>query len=188
MAMADIEPAGEDSSTRAETGQTPSIDTFIARANRLFDLRCERDGRKDRSYSPQEFADLIKEETGEDLSHTLIWRIRTHRMTNTTLATVDILARFFGVASAYFSPGFDEQAAERVEAQLRLADAMRKAGITSIAALGAMSPAGLAIAHLADGVAPETLDAITVMLKAARKAEGLPDKAEPEPAPPPVEG
>jgi hypothetical protein len=184
--MADIEPAGEHGATRAETGQTPSIDTFIARANRLFDLRCERDGREDRPYSPQEFADLIKEETGDEVSHTLIWRIRTRRITNTTLATVDILARFFGVPSAYFSPGFDERATERVEAQLRLADAMRKAGITSIAALGAMSPAGLAIARLADGVAPETLNAIAELLSTARKAQGLPDKVEPEPAPPPV--
>jgi transcriptional regulator with XRE-family HTH domain len=181
--MAEIEPAGEQENPRAETGQTPSIKTFLDRANRLFDLRCERDGRK---YSPQEFADLIKAETGEDASHTSIWRIRTRRLPNTTLATVDILARFFGVPSAYFFPDFDEQAAKRIEAQLGLLTAMRKAGITSIAALGAMSPAALTIAHLANGVDPQTLNAIAELLSTARKAQGLPDKAESDPAPRPV--
>jgi hypothetical protein len=184
--MVDIGSAGEPGSIWAKSGQTPSIDTFIARANRLFDLRCERDGRNDKPYSPQEFADLIKAETGEEVSHTWIWRIRTSRLPNTTLASVDILARFFGVPSGYFFPDFDEQAAKRIEAQLGLVNAMRKAGITSLAALGAMSPAALTIAHLANGVAPETLDAIAELLSTARKAQGLPDKAEPDQASPPV--
>ncbi len=180
--MADGQPGSEHDSTRTGTARhrpsehSPSrrtVETFVARANRLFDLRCEGDGRKDDPYSPQEFADLIKSETGEKVSHTWIWQIRTGRTTNATIEYVEILARFFGVPEAYFFPGYDEQAAKQVEAELSLLDKMKKAGIPSIAALHAMSPASLNLARLANGVSPETLNAVEVVLTNAWKAEGL---------------
>jgi len=177
--MADIEPGDQRRSIRDVTVRRPhsgrsssesTAKTFVTAANRLFDQRCERDGR---NYNPQEFAELIEAETGERVSHQWIRQIRTGTKLNVTVAYIDILARFFGVPSAYFFPGFDEQAAKRVEAQLDLLAGMKKAGIRSIAALGAMSPASLSIARLADGVSAETLDAVKVLLTNARKAQRL---------------
>ena len=156
---------------RPSSGSTAR--TFVAAANRLFDRRCELDGR---NYNPQEFAELIEAETGERVSHQWIRQIRTGTKLNVTVAYIDILARFFGVPSAYFFPGFDEQAAKRVEAQLDLLAGMKKAGIRSIAALGAMSPASLSIARLADGVSAETLDAVKILLTNARKAQRLDER------------
>ncbi len=66
---------------------------------------------------------------------------------------------------------------------MSLLDKMKKAGIPSIAALHAMSPASLNLARLANGVSPETLNAVEVVLTNAWKAEGL----EP-PAPSQAEG
>jgi hypothetical protein len=185
--MADIEAGDKHRRIRDVTTRRPhsgrsssksTVRTFVTAANRLFDLRCERDGR---TYNPQELAALIEAETGERVSHQWIRQIRSGTITNATIAYVDILARFFGVPSAYFFPGFDEQTAERVEAQLGLLAAMQQAGIRSIAALGAMSPASLRIARLADGVSPETLNAIGVMLSDARKAQRL-DEGEATPS------
>jgi hypothetical protein len=178
-------PGGGVTPRRPHSGRSLSQDTvktFVRRANRLFDLRCERDGHK---YSPQEFADLIKAETGERVSHEWIRQIRTGRISNTTLASVEILAHFFGVKSAYFLVA--EHDAERVEAQLRLLAEAQQAGIRSIAALGAISPASLGVAALAEGVDVETLDAVRIILARARKAQGL-DDAEPEPNVPPATG
>ena len=175
--MANIEPGGhgrdEDDLWR----------TLTDRATRLFASRCERDGR---DYSDKAFAELILKETGERVSHTWIWELRNGKLTNATVRYVAILARFFGVPVKYFFDP-DERAAKRVEAELELLAEMKQADIQSIAALGAgLSPSSLVVGQARDRVAPETIHAITEMLRDARLAQG--SEAEPGPTSPPVEG
>jgi transcriptional regulator with XRE-family HTH domain len=55
-----------------------------------------------------EAASAISEATGEELSSTTIWKLRTGRSDNPQLKTLKALARFFGVPIGYF--GDDDEA------------------------------------------------------------------------------
>jgi hypothetical protein len=52
-------------------------------------------------------AGAITAATGEDLSATAVWKLRTSRGGNSTLKTLTALARFFKVPVGYFGEGED---------------------------------------------------------------------------------
>jgi transcriptional regulator with XRE-family HTH domain len=68
------------------------------------------------------------------------------------------LAKFFGVAPAYF---FDPDGADRISRQLAALDELRQAGVRSIALR-------------AIGLPTDSMDAVTAVLDQMRKLQGLP--------------
>nr|BFD87573.1 helix-turn-helix domain-containing protein [Streptomyces sp. Xyl84] len=105
----------------------------------------------------------IRQTTGGTISATYLWELATGKKRNLTLEQLDVLAQFFGVPPEYF---FDDEAAERVSAQLKLASALRDARVRNLALR-------------ADGLSPQTLDALLTMVNEARRIQQLPDVAAP---------
>jgi transcriptional regulator with XRE-family HTH domain len=68
--------------------------------------------------------------TGEDVSGTSVWKLRTGRSANPTLKTLTALATFFKVPIGYF--GEDEKS-ESIADQVALLALMREEGISSVA-------------------------------------------------------
>lgn len=118
------------------------------------------DERKRPGYA--RLAQEIRETVGGTLSGTYLWELATGRKQNVSLEQLDQLARFFGVPPEYF---FSESAAERVNAQLRLATALRDARVRNLALRS-------------EGLSPETLDALLAIVNEARKLHGLSTVAE----------
>ena len=71
-------------------------------------------------------AEAITAATGEELSSTGVWKLRTGRGDNPTLKTLTALARFFGVPVGYFG---DEESAESIGDELALLELLRDEGI-----------------------------------------------------------
>lgn len=99
-------------------------------------------------YSHAAVAEAIREQQGVAISHTYIWQLRTGRRTNPTIQHLTALATFFGVPVAYF---LDDTEAARVEQDLELLAAMKKAGVTDIALRAAR-------------LSPGSRDTVTAML------------------------
>jgi hypothetical protein len=149
-----------------------SLTEFTKTVNMLFDLRSRRDGRK---YTPTQWARLIRKETGVKVSHTWLARLFSGDITNPGKDSLELLARFHGVSPAVF---FGQQAAQGTDAQWKLFAEMADSGVQSIA-------------MLSYGVDDETREAVRVILRNARKAQGLDDVSESEPkpaSPPELEG
>jgi len=118
-------------------------------------------------YTAEEVAQAIEETGGPTISPSYIWYLRTGRRDNPTRKHLEALARFFGVSPAYF---LDDEAAERIDAQLDLLAALRDAGVREIALR-------------ASGLSPRSLAAIREMVNHVRELEGLPQgkgEADPE--------
>jgi transcriptional regulator with XRE-family HTH domain len=98
----------------------------------------------------------VARETG--VSRAYIAYLRKGERENPTLATLQALARFFGVKTAYF---FDDQVAESTDAQLGILVAMRDARVSAIA---------MRAADLSD----RGLDALADIVEQVRGLEGLP--------------
>ncbi|MFH8386832.1 hypothetical protein ACH4E7_38960 [Kitasatospora sp. NPDC018058] len=113
------------------------------------------DERKRPGYT--RLAKEIREVTGGAISGTYLWELATGKKRNVTLEQLDVLAEFFGVPPEYF---LSSEVAERVDAQLKVAIALRDARVRSIALR-------------ADGLSAQTLDALLVMVNEARKLERL---------------
>jgi transcriptional regulator with XRE-family HTH domain len=75
-------------------------------------------------------AGAISAATGEELSHTALWKLRTGRSANPTLKTITALAAFFGVPPAYLTAGPE---ADDIAGQLALLIQLRDLGITGAA-------------------------------------------------------
>jgi hypothetical protein len=86
-------------------------------------------------------AAAITAATGEELSSTAIWKLRTGRGDNPTLKTLTALARFFKVPVGYFGEG---EEGESLGDQLALLAMLREKGITRAAlrSLGDLSSEG----------------------------------------------
>ncbi|MEU5087752.1 hypothetical protein [Streptomyces sp. NPDC021356] len=110
----------------------------------------------------------IRQSTGGTISATYLWELATGKKRNLTVEQLDVLAEFFGVPPEYF---FDDEAAERVRAQLKLASALRDARVRNLA-------------MRADGLSPQTLDALLTMVNEARRIQQLPEVAAPGEAEP----
>jgi transcriptional regulator with XRE-family HTH domain len=110
-------------------------------------------------YSFEEVAEGVRERGGPTISATYVWQLRRGIRDNPTKRHLEALAGFFGVPPAYF---FDDEATERIDAELELLNALRDASVRQIALR-------------ASGLSPKSLDAITDMVERVRELEGLPD-------------
>ncbi|MFI6051137.1 hypothetical protein ACIBCO_13745 [Streptomyces violascens] len=113
------------------------------------------DERKRPGYA--KLAAEIRQTTGGAISGTYLWELATGKKRNVTLEQLDVLAEFFGVPPEYF---LNEEVAYRVNAQLKLATALRDARVRNLALR-------------ADGLSTESLDALLAMVGEARKLQQL---------------
>ncbi|MFE4874820.1 hypothetical protein [Streptomyces sp. NPDC056682] len=113
------------------------------------------DERKRPGYA--KLAAEIRQTTGGPISGTYLWELATGKKRNVTLEQLDVLAEFFGVPPEYF---LNEEVADRVNAQLKLATALRDARVRNLALR-------------ADGLSTESLDALLAMVSEARKLQQL---------------
>ncbi|MZE77565.1 hypothetical protein GTY57_11245 [Streptomyces sp. SID5475] len=113
------------------------------------------DQRKRPGYA--RLAKEIRETTGGAISGTYLWELATGKKRNVTLEQLDVLAEFFGVPPEYF---LNEETAERVNSQLKLATALRDARVRNLALR-------------ADGLSAESLDALLIMVNEARRVQNL---------------
>lgn len=79
-------------------------------------------------YSDKEVAERIGEITGEPVSHSAIWKLRTGKTVNPTLRVIEGLSKFFSVPPAFF---FEDETFESIEDQLELLKLLRDTGVAS---------------------------------------------------------
>ena len=130
--------------------------TLAARVDRLFATVRPRDGG---AFSYAEVADGIRRRGGPTISATYVWQLRRGLRDNPTKKQLEALADFFGVSPAHF---FDDEAASRVDAELRRLSALRDASVRQLAVR-------------AFGLSTESLAAIAGVVERVRQLEGLPD-------------
>ncbi|MGP4002857.1 hypothetical protein [Streptomyces sp. 8N706] len=151
MSAKEAKDAGEPASD--QTGR-PLVRKFDQRLNALITAHYP-DDRKRPGYS--RLAKEIRGATGGAISGTYLWELATGKKRNVSLEQLDVLAEFFGVPPEYF---LNEEVAERVNSQLKLASALRDVRVRNLALR-------------ADGLSPATLDALLTMVNEARKVQNL---------------
>lgn len=82
-------------------------------------------------YSNAEVTALIEKVTGEQFSHTTIWKLRNGQATNPQMRLIEALARTFGVPPAFFFPDYDDNQAGLLREQVELLALVRDTGVTS---------------------------------------------------------
>ena len=135
-------------------GESEPARTLAAKLDRLFKVVHPPDRDE---YTHEEVATALRERGGPTISATYLWQLRKGVRDNPTKKHLEALADFFGVSPAYF---FDDEAAERIDAELQLLVAMRDASVRGVALRAA-------------GLSPETLGAIKGVIERARRLEGL---------------
>ena len=108
-------------------------------------------------YTLEEVVDAIRQRGGATISPTYLWQLRKGLRDNPTKNHLEAIANFFGVNPSYF---FDDEAAERIDAELDLLAALRDSGVRQLALR-------------AFGLSPEMLGSITEMVEQVRHAQGL---------------
>jgi transcriptional regulator with XRE-family HTH domain len=93
-------------------------------------------------YSNAEVAALIEKVTGEQYSHTTIWKLRNGQAANPQMRLIEALARTFGVPPAFFFNDYADEQAGLLREQVELLALVRDAGVTSaqLRALLELSP------------------------------------------------
>jgi transcriptional regulator with XRE-family HTH domain len=84
-----------------------------------------------RALTNVEVSALIEKVTGEQVSHTTIWKLRNGQSTNPQLRVIEALARTFGVPPSFFFEDYDEQQAGLLQEQVEMLAMIRDADITS---------------------------------------------------------
>src|SRR6266568_941889 len=94
-------------------------------------------------YSNAEVIALIEKVTGEQFSHTTIWKLRNGQAANPQMRLIEALARTFGVPPAFFFSDYDDQQAGPLREQVELLALVRDTGVTSaqLRALLELTPA-----------------------------------------------
>ncbi len=110
-------------------------------------------------YTYEEVASEIARRNGPTISATYVWQLRKGIRDNPTKKHLEALAEFFGVSPSYF---FDDEAAERIDAELDLLTAFRDATVRQIALRSV-------------GLSTESLKTIANMVERVRQLEGLPE-------------
>lgn len=82
-------------------------------------------------YSNADVAALIEKVTGEQYSHTTIWKLRNGQAANPQMRLIEALARTFGVPPAFFFSDYDDEQAGLLREQVELLALVRDAGVTS---------------------------------------------------------
>ncbi len=111
-------------------------------------------------YTFEEVARGLEDRGGPTVSATYIWQLRRGIRDNPTKKHLEALAGFFGVPPAYF---FDEQASERIEAELEFLAALRDPSVRQVA----LRTRGLS----AEAIAP-----LQQIIDNLRRIEGLPEQ------------
>jgi transcriptional regulator with XRE-family HTH domain len=143
--MAEAAKAGESAE--------PPLRTLADKVNWLID-RAHPAGRG--SYSNAEVIALIEKVTGEQFSHTTIWKLRNGQAANPQMRLIEALARTFGVPPAFFFSDYDAEQAGLLREQVELLALVRDTGVTSaqLRALLQLSPgARQAVADLIEHTA-----------------------------------
>ena len=126
----------------ARAGETPTqpLRTLADKVNWLID-QAHPAGRG--PYSNAEVAALIEKVTGEEFSHTTIWKLRNGQAANPQMRLIQALATTFGVPPAFFFDDYDQEQAGQLREQVELLALMRDSGVTSaqLRALAALTPA-----------------------------------------------
>ncbi|GAA4933023.1 hypothetical protein ACFPM3_04235 [Streptomyces coeruleoprunus] len=142
------------SGSAPESHERPLLRKFDQRLGELI-AALYPDERKRPGYA--RLAKEIRETTGGAISGTYLWELATGKKRNVTLEQLDVLAEFFGVPPEYF---LNEETAERVNSQLKLATALRDARVRNLALR-------------AEGLSAESLDALLIMVNEARRVQNL---------------
>ena len=74
---------------------------------------------------------LIHKATGEQVSHTTIWKLANGQAQNPSKHLIELLARTFGVPPAFFFDDYDEEQLGLLKDQVELLALIRDAKITS---------------------------------------------------------
>jgi len=82
-------------------------------------------------YSIAEVCFLIHKATGEQVSHTTIWKLANGQSQNPSKRLIELLARTFGVPPAFFFDDYDEEQLGLLQEQVELLTLIRDAKITS---------------------------------------------------------
>ncbi len=93
-------------------------------------------------YSNTEVAALVEKVTGEQVSHTTIWKLRNGQAANPQMRLIAALAQTFGVPPAFFFDDYSEQRAGLLQDQVELLAIVRDHGVTTtqLRALLAVTP------------------------------------------------
>jgi transcriptional regulator with XRE-family HTH domain len=83
------------------------------------------------AFTNTEVSALIERVTGEQVSHTTIWKLRNGQATNPQLRVIEALARTFGVPPSFFFEDYDEQESGLLREQVEMLAMIRDTGITS---------------------------------------------------------
>lgn len=127
--------------------------------DRLFDVVRPANG-YGRQYTYQEVAELAVANGGPSISASYLHGLRHDPSKNPTRQALQALAAAFGVSVMYF---FDDEIADRLDADLELLVAVRDPDVRDVA----LRAAGLSAGSLA---------AITAMIDRAREWEGLAER------------
>jgi transcriptional regulator with XRE-family HTH domain len=94
-------------------------------------------------YTNAELAELVEKVTGEQFSHTTIWKLRNGQAANPQMRLLQALAKTFGVPPAFFFDDYDPAQAGLLAEQVELLALIRDSGITAtdVRALAELSPA-----------------------------------------------
>ncbi len=82
-------------------------------------------------YSNAEITALIEKVTGEQFSHTTIWKLRNGQAANPQMRLIEALARTFGVPAAFFFNDYDPEQAGLLQEQVELLTLVRDAAVTT---------------------------------------------------------
>jgi ESX-1-secreted protein regulator len=110
-----------------DTGE-PGLRTLAEKVRWLIDTAHPADRGP---YSISEVCFLIHKATGEEVSHTTIWKLTNGQSKNPSKRLIELLARTFGVPPGFFFDDFDEEQMGLLKEQVELLTLVRDAKITS---------------------------------------------------------
>lgn len=110
-------------------------------------------------YSNAEVVTLIAKATGQEFSHTTIWKLRNGQAANPQMRLIEALARTFGVPPAYFFDDYDEEHAGLLREQVELLALIRDTGVTAAQLRTLLQ------------LSPEALQAVTDLIKHTAQKE-----------------
>lgn len=113
-------------------------------------------------YTYAEVSQGIRASSGMAISASAIQQLRTGKNSNPKMETVRALAGFFGVPAGYF---FEEEVAERTQAEIQMVAAMRDHEVRRVALR-------------ANGLSTSSLQMLNTVIDQARRLEGLPGNAD----------
>jgi transcriptional regulator with XRE-family HTH domain len=104
-------------------------------------------------YSNAEAVALIAKITGQQFSHTTIWKLRNGQAANPQMQLIEALAQTIGVPPAFFFNDYDEQQADLLREQVEILALIRDADVTTAQLRTLLQ------------LSPEALQAVTDLIK-----------------------